>query len=342
VHDERLAQRVGAIVIVLVLAAVSFFVFVADSVEWGERVRVVAYFRGTGGLRENAPIIVAGQAIGRVERIVPARIPAPLAKPDDPPTGIAVTLAIEAGWAEQLARGGDVFVAGRGALSARHVELGPSPDPDAARLADGDEVRGIDPPTLDRVLQRTWDNLTVARQFAAAVGPEFLQLRDELRTLAATLDELAPGARLAAELEALIAEAERLYEVGLGGDVQLERIVGVIGRVRGTLAQARASFAVLGERARGLRANVEAVRERVAEHGGSGFARLELAIDRARLAFDAVDPLLAKVEQLAARIARGEGSLGKLTRDPEFPEDAKALGKILKRQPWKIIGRPKD
>jgi hypothetical protein len=26
--------------------------------------------------------------------------------------------------------------------------------------------------------------------------------------------------------------------------------------------------------------------------------------------------------------------------DPEFPEDAKELGKILKRQPWKVINRP--
>ena len=28
--------------------------------------------------------------------------------------------------------------------------------------------------------------------------------------------------------------------------------------------------------------------------------------------------------------------------DPEFPEDAKAIGKVLKRQPWRVIGRPKD
>ena len=26
--------------------------------------------------------------------------------------------------------------------------------------------------------------------------------------------------------------------------------------------------------------------------------------------------------------------------DPEFPEDAKELGKILKRQPWKLIDHP--
>jgi hypothetical protein len=31
-----------------------------------------------------------------------------------------------------------------------------------------------------------------------------------------------------------------------------------------------------------------------------------------------------------------------LMRDPEFPEDAKDLGKILKRQFWKILERPHD
>ena len=35
-----------------------------------------------------------------------------------------------------------------------------------------------------------------------------------------------------------------------------------------------------------------------------------------------------------------KGSLMKLMHDPEFPEDAKELGKIMKRQPWKIINHP--
>ena len=55
---------------------------------------------------------------------------------------------------------------------------------------------------------------------------------------------------------------------------------------------------------------------------------------------DKIDPLLAQVEAVQQHIARGDGSLLKLMHDPEFPEDAKELGKILKRQPWKIINRP--
>ena len=39
-------------------------------------------------------------------------------------------------------------------------------------------------------------------------------------------------------------------------------------------------------------------------------------------------------------LARGDGSIMKLMHDPEFPEEAKELGKIMKRQPWKIIDRP--
>jgi hypothetical protein len=61
-----------------------------------------------------------------------------------------------------------------------------------------------------------------------------------------------------------------------------------------------------------------------------------------RGALDKVDPLLAMVREIIGRLERGEGSLGRLSRDPEFPEDTKELGKILKRQPWKILGKPED
>ena len=47
-QDPKLATRVGAVVILLVAAAIAFFVFVAGKLEIGERVRVHAFFKHTG------------------------------------------------------------------------------------------------------------------------------------------------------------------------------------------------------------------------------------------------------------------------------------------------------
>jgi hypothetical protein len=355
-QQERLTRRVGAITLFLLVAAIAFFVFVAGRIEWGERVRLQVFFRNTGGLREGAPIIVAGRAIGSVESIAPAphgvartwksRCPSARVAAPASDEGVIVTIELDADEAGRIACGGDVFVSGRGPLSARHLELAPSADPDGPALADGDQVLGIDPPTLDRVLQRTWDNLTTAKKFADEVGPEFEALRVQLRQLATTMDGLVPNvvgvASLGFELDGLLAEVRQLREVALGGDAGLERLGLVIGRARATIAQARRMLDVLGDKATRLTASVDAVRGRFGERGPAAVRAVELAIDRVRAAMDKIDPLLAKLEDLNARIARGEGSIGRLAQDPEFPEDAKELGKILKRQPWRIFARPKD
>ena len=62
-HDERLAQKVGAVVLLLIAAAIAFVVFVYDQLEWGERVRIDVQFAQSGGLREGAPLVVAGVGV---------------------------------------------------------------------------------------------------------------------------------------------------------------------------------------------------------------------------------------------------------------------------------------
>lgn len=343
-QDERLTRRVGAIVLLLVGAAVAFVVFLYDRIEWRDRVRVGVYFRHTGGLREGAPIVVAGRAIGEIESIGRSPHGAPNT-PLDGEEGIVATVAIEARMAKRITRGGDIFVTSKGMIGPRYLEIGPAPDPTAKLLAeDNRPVLGRDPPTLDRVLQRTWDNLTIAREFADAVRPEMDELRAHLRDLSKTLDELSPNivgvAGLGVEMSALAAEARQLRDVGLGGDAGREKITNVIGEARTTVAHAKRVFDELGARARALQTNGSALRARLGERGPQAIRSVELAIERIRAAIDKIDPLLAKVDEINARIARGEGSLGKLMKDPEFPEDAKALGKIMKRQPWKVMQRP--
>ncbi|HLL25964.1 MAG TPA: MCE family protein, partial [Kofleriaceae bacterium] len=206
-QDERLARRVGVIVVAGIAAAIAFVVFVADRVEWRARVRVAIYFPQTGGLQEGAPLVVAGRSVGEIEAIAlsPHGAPGPLGGAE----GVVVTVALHIDHARRITRGGDVFVASRGPLGARYLELGPAPSPGISLADDPSPLRGREPPSIDRVMQRTWDNLLVARAFAEAVRPELDVLRTRLRELDATLSALSPNlvgvAGLGVEVSGLVA-----------------------------------------------------------------------------------------------------------------------------------------
>jgi ABC-type transporter Mla subunit MlaD len=335
-QDLQLARRVGAIGIALGVAAILFFVFVYDRIEWGRHMRVHVYFHATGGLTEGAPFVVAGREVGKVEAI--ALSPKGAATPLHGDDGVDVRVAIDAHAAAQLIEG-DVFVASKGPLSAKYLELGPIDDGARVPLHEGAQLLGRDPPTLDRVFQRTWDNLTTLGAFLDELRPEAAALRAELDKLQATMHDVAPDIMLRTDVDALIDEAHTTY-ADLGGRPGVDRISALVDHTRTTIAQARAMVAALRARADALSAGLATVRARLGTKGNETFDKVGLAIDRVKAGIDKLDPLLAQVDALRQRIARGEGSLLKLMNDPEFPEDAKELGKILKRKPWKILDHP--
>ncbi len=340
--DRSVARRVGAVAMLVVAAAVAFVVFALDRIEWGSHVRIGVYFHDTGGLREGAPFVVGGRTVGKIESIAlsPRGAPGPLNGDE----GIVAIVAIDAAAAREISRGGDVFVASRGLLSDRYLELGSAPVP-GTRFREGDPILGRDPPSMDRVVQRTWDNLTTAARFFAEVRPELDALRAQVATLSATLGSLlpdAPGvASLLIDVARLREEAARA-EAGIGGRAGLDRFGGLIDHAQRVGAELRKQLAVLGQRADALQAALAVARGRLGAGADRMIDQLSVAIERGKAAIAKLDPLLAQVDALNERLARGEGSIGKLMHDPEFPEDAKELGKILKRQPWRVIARPHD
>jgi ABC-type transporter Mla subunit MlaD len=327
-QDRSLARTVGAITLALLALAIVFFVFVFDRIEWGRHLRVRVYFHDTGGLIEGAPFVVAGRTIGKVEAISLG----PRGTRCD--GGVVATVVMDAGPAEGLAEG-DVFVAARGPLSGKYLELGAAPV-GAPLIHEGDELCGRDPPSLDRVLQRTWDNLQVISRFTAELRPEMDALRTQLRELQQHLGDLAPDVQLRADIAALSAEAARTYDA-LGGGAGIDRMSALAADARATTAQVRAMIATLGTKADTLAAGLRAVRDRLDTRGQAIIDRAALAVERVQAIAGKLDPLLAQVDAITAALARGEGSLMKLANDPEFPEDAKELGKIIKRHPWRVI-----
>ncbi|HEY6173857.1 MAG TPA: hypothetical protein VIX73_05400, partial [Kofleriaceae bacterium] len=107
---------------------------------------------------------------------------------------------------------------------------------------------------------------------------------------------------------------------------------------RQTVAEIRGALDVLGPELAATTANLVRIRGHLAT--GDPLARAEQVLAAARTALDQIDPLIATMREIGDRIARGEGSLGRLISDPEFPEDTKELGKIIKRHPWRVLERP--
>jgi ABC-type transporter Mla subunit MlaD len=350
-QDERLTRKVGAIALGVIAAAIGFFVFLWDRIELGTPTRIKVYFHHTAGVREGAPLIVAGKAIGHVETI--ENVLHGGTNPLKGEVGIVAIVALDDGEAWKVAADADVFVSSRGVLSGKYLEVAPpkhgaEPGPS---VREGSELLAADAPSLDSVLQRTWANMTTARMFAEHVRPEWTAfraqidlLRDHFAAAAADLDTLAPGIRATAPLigqaKELIAEAKKVYDVGLGGDMGFAAFRTMVTDARRVLAQTRSTLDKLEPLAARLGSDVTRIRDGVAARDPAG--RLEAAIARGREAIDKIDPLLAKAEEISARVARGEGSLGLLMKDPEFPEDAKELGKILKRKPWRVIAKPRE
>lgn len=341
--------RVGGIMVAFILAAAVFVAAILPRLDLGGGTRVRVVFASAGPLKAGAPVIVAGRAVGKVEAITLAPASAFPPGHDLAATGgsvVHVRLDDDLRWMVPV--DGDFFISSKGFLAERFLEVGPRPGAGAPGrpIAAGDEVRGVDPPSLDRALQRTWDNLVRSREFLEAVAPELEALQAAVARLGATLTEIEPSpgayAALAAELGRLLVEARELRAtLGQAGASPAE-LGALADRAGATLDHARASVTRVRAAADLLLRDLDRVLDQAGARAPAAIAQLRAALADGDRLLARTDRLLAGTRELMAMIDRGEGSLMKLSRDPEFPEDAKELGKILKRSPWRIIGRPDD
>jgi prefoldin subunit 5 len=199
---------------------------------------------------------------------------------------------------------------------------------------------------MDRVLQNTWDNLTITRAFLDEVQPEARALFAALDELSATLDTIEPKP---GELQALrdhvdevTAEATTMWLTIEAGGATPDDITALAARAQTTLAAGGLALATVRQRIQSLIAEFDRVKDRLEAAKPGLEKKVREALVSADRAIAQIDDVRGKVQDLMGIIARGEGSLGKLANDPEFPEDAKELGKILKRKFWRVIGHPQD
>ena len=341
--DPRLARRVGVLTLAVLALTSAGFVFLSVRLALGTPLRFRVVFRHVAGLTERAPLVVGGTQVGRVAAISPLPHGAPGSLADG--AGVVVTIEIRPEDAAKVPGDAAIFVALRGALSDRYLEVAPPACAPGPPIHDGAELRGVDPPTLDNVLQHTWANLTTFRQFLDTVRPELTalgaaldQLGSEWRALAGDPRTVGGVVALAAATGKLITAAQHTWNGALGGGPGVAHARATVDQARRTIAQLRAAIDVLAPKLTAVAAHAARIRTQLVAQ--APLARAEEVLDRLRGALDRTDALLAAASEVVRRFADGEGSIGRLMTDPEFPEDTKELGKYLKRHPWKFLERP--
>jgi ABC-type transporter Mla subunit MlaD len=340
-QDDRLARRVGAVALVVLALAVVWFALVKNRVDLGSPVRIRVYFASTGNLREGAPLVVGGQVVGTIESL--ANVPHGAATPLGDAVGTVALIALDSDQAWKVPANAEIFVTSRGLLSERYLEVAPPPGPvtsDPVAVVAGAQIRGIDPPTLDTVLRRTWNNMLTYQAFISEVGPELTELRTQIATLEIQLAALADVPELVTNARELAAAARATYDDALGGAPGLAKLALTLAAAKATTTELRAALDKLGPLADELAAQAARVKGHLDAH--DPIAKAQAVIAQAKAVIAKIDPLMAQIDLFAASLARHEGSLGRIMFDPEFPEDTKELGKYIKRHPWKVLQRPSD
>ena len=343
--DDRVARRVGVIVMALVAVAAAC-VLLVDCSRLRPGIQVTIFYAHIGALEQGADVQIAGRAVGVVTgvQLLPAAAVRDPRHPLHPSGGVAVHVRLQKRYAGWAMTDSDYFITAKGVLGEPYIEIGPGQviRPDRRGLEDGDQMRGADPARMDQVVVKSFQNMNHFRRLLDEVEPAARELRVAVERLSATLRDIEPDpgayARLGASIGHLRLSLDTLTTgwqaegIGPGDLVRLADTAGAFAdRARGELAQ-------IGATLDRLRADLDRVRGSIPP----GLAeRLDRAIAGARLSLGKIERIVATGQELAQRVERGQGTVGALMNDPEFIDDAKQLGKILKREPWRVIGHPR-
>jgi ABC-type transporter Mla subunit MlaD len=302
---------------------------------------VKVYFTQATAISEGARVQVAGQQVGTLASI--AMVRADQCGPEHPLAGtggLVATLSLEPGWANRIPINSEFFIAARSVFAPRYVEIGAPPGKalPGRPVREGDEVRGIDPPNLDRLLQRTWENLTDVKEFMDGIKPFTVKITVSAVQLALTIDSLepAPGtfAAIDEEVDAAAREARAVVEKALDGTIDLDEARAIFLRVRALVGRVELLAADLAGR-------VDVLRAAVAKAGAQIPADASAALDRALIdgqaAMRGASELLGQLRAVMDDLAWGKGTIGAFISDDELFDEFKDMIKLIKRNPWTVL-----
>ncbi len=332
--DPLKNQRwIGAGVIVL-LAGVIAFMLARENRKIGPGMTVFVEMSSAGPLTQGSKVRVAGLTVGQVEEVTFVRRSAA--------EGADVTLRL---WISRkhswlLHEKSDYFINQPSLLSEPYMEVGvPQHGDPGPELRDGAIVHGIDPASLDQLLNRSYAIMREMGSMMHNQFPEIADLAREIDAIEVTFKDLAAQPVWHGDsLTNLVVEVTRTK-------VWFEQVIDETKGLPGTIAHARTLIENGRAAVTKLRQHVNALTAKIDSLRGSlspdKLARLDAALARVDVLTKQIDDTLASADALTRMIASGQGSLAAFAADMEIADETKALTKMLKEQWWRL-GHPLD
>lgn len=289
-RDRIQAAKVGALVLLALAAAFALYRAVDERSAGGDGYRVHAIFEDASGLVTKSRVTIAGISVGRIDaiRLVEGRARVELVINDD-------VALYEDGSARRVSS----------SLLGEYL-LAISPGTEGMRrLVEGDELRaGESAPSMGDVMTDVGAIARSVRRVAAQLETTFgtdeggRQMAEALRNLS----------------EALAAVNRTIQANQYVIDRTLENIEGITSDARPRLDEILANVAAISEEARRvLEANEEDIDD--------GLGEVDDTIASIHRASEELEDVLADIEEVTDRTARGEGTIGRLTSDDHLIDE---------------------
>jgi ABC-type transporter Mla subunit MlaD len=327
---ERLQQAVGAVVVLLLLSAVTWVLLMSGRTV-GRGVTIHVEMKTPGLLRSGAKVRLAGREIGEVRGMTGTK-----------DHHVDIETFVLRGFVNDVHKNSQAYVGTPSVLGEAYLEIGP-PERQAqpaAPVEDGDRLRGQDPPEIDDLLAHSEKNLRLILALLRENRPEMEEL-------------LAAGDDLLATLTGLPADRGKLGRIkdqfvrvldDSTALVHTIRDAGGIDRIKAITRDLSAIVDEAGPELKQLGARLDVAMARFDELGAifspERRAQLQGAIATFKRATQRGEAILKDVKSLANWVESGRGSVGAFLADKELFDDLHETHRILKSQPWTFILKP--
>lgn len=356
--ETAIEVKVGALVLLSIAVLVAFVLILGD-VNFNKGFTIYVDFDNAAGLKPGAPARLAGIPAGNIKavRFLGGEVDEDVGRP----VYVRATVWIEEDLRDSIRQDAQFTITTQGVLGEPYIEIS-STDRSLPSIEDGDVFLGVDPPRMDQLLSSAYDTVENIRELgdrlngrgdnpiriddfinniadlAANIDERVVENREEIDSIISNVDSIVQEIETNADsipviltnVESATGEFDQLgrsLNRGIGDGSELENIVRNVEEVTDVAAREAeptiASIRGAAESAdRILTDNEEAITTTIANAEEISGSLVGAADD---------------VEEIVARVERGEGNLGRLLQDEEIFEDIREFVRELKRRPWRII-----